>query len=76
MRKFRFCVIVLAALAASGAEAGWRDQVSPYDAGRLAKLDEARAKGLAEAQAGRDIGIIRAVVYAPVRPVSARELMG
>ncbi|HEY6578895.1 MAG TPA: hypothetical protein VIY09_06195, partial [Rhizomicrobium sp.] len=63
MLQFRFCLV--AALAAAGpsvAQAGWRDQISSYDAGRLAKIDEARAKGLAEAQAGREIGLIRAVL--------------
>jgi hypothetical protein len=70
-------IAVLAALAAApAAEAGWQDQVSPYDAGRLAKLDEARAKGLAEASPGRDISLIHAVLDTQPRPVSARELQG
>ncbi len=75
--RFRFFLAALVALgAASSAAAGWRDLASPYDAGRLAKLDEARAKGLAEAQAGRDIGLIRRVLDARPRPASADSLRG
>jgi len=75
--RFKFGLAVLAALfAASTAQAGWQDQASPFDANRLAKLDEARAKGLSEAQAGRDIGLIRAVLDAQTRPASARALEG
>ena len=77
MSGFRIGLAALAVLcAASAAEAGWQDDASAYDVGRLAKLDEARAKGLAEAQAGRDIGLIRAVVDAEARPTSARWLEG
>jgi hypothetical protein len=76
-RRRSILFAVLAALtAAPAAEAGWQDAVSPYDAGRLAKLDEARSKGLAEASAGRDISLIHAVLDPQPRPVSARELLG
>ena len=77
MRGSSILFVVLAALAAAPpAHAGWQDEVSPYDAGRLAKLDEARAKGLAEASPGRDIGLIHTVLDPQPRPVSARELRG
>jgi hypothetical protein len=61
---------------AAPALAGWQDEASSFDADRLAKLDEARAKGLSEAQAGRDIGLIRAVLDADAKPASARALQG
>jgi hypothetical protein len=77
MRRFKIGLVVLAALfAASSALAGWQDQASSFDANRLAKLDEARAKGLSEAQAGRDIGLIHALLDAQARPASARSLTG
>ncbi|HEX4081181.1 MAG TPA: DUF4893 domain-containing protein [Rhizomicrobium sp.] len=76
-RGYSILFAVLAALAtAPAAQAGWQNEVSPYDAGRLAKLDEARAKGLAQASPGRDIRLIRAVLDPQPQPVSARELQG
>jgi hypothetical protein len=70
-------VIVVAALGtASSAFAGWQDEASHFDANRLAKIDEARAKGLSEAQSGRDIGLIHSVLDAQARPASARALEG
>jgi hypothetical protein len=76
----RFSGIALGALAAlfigTSAWGGWQDQASSFDANRLARLDEARAKGLSEAQAGRDIGLVRAVLDAEARPASGRELAG
>ncbi len=65
-----------AAAAISAAQAGWENRVSSYDAARLAKLDEARAKALSEAQSGRDIGLIRGLLDAEARPVSAAALLG
>jgi len=76
----RFSGIALATFAvlfvSSSAWGGWQDQASSFDANRLARLDEARAKGLSEAQAGRDIGLIHAVLDAQARPASARALEG
>lgn len=77
MRKFKIGLAILAALCATTqASAGWQDEASTFDANRLARLDEARAKGLSEAQAGRDISLIRAVLDAEARPASARALAG
>ena len=77
MRRFKIGLLVLAALCvATEASAGWQDEASAFDANRLAKLDEARAKGLSEAQAGRDIGLIHAVLDAEAKPASARALEG
>lgn len=67
---------VVAALFCTPSAANWQEEVSAYDQGRLARLDEARAKGLAEARAGRDIGAIRSVLDAERRPVSADKLRG
>jgi hypothetical protein len=76
----RFSGIASAAVAtlflAFPAAAGWQDHASSVDADRLARLDEARAKGLSEAQSGRDIGLIHAVLDAEARPASARALEG
>jgi len=70
-------LVALVALgSAASAEAAWQDQASPSDTSRLARLAEARAKGLAEAQSGRDIGLIRAVLDAEPRPASANSLRG
>jgi hypothetical protein len=77
MRRFKVGLIALAAVfAASSAQAGWQDAASSFDANRLAKLDEARAKGVSEAQAGRDIGLIRTVLDAETRPAAARAFEG
>jgi len=76
-RTLRISLIALAALAAaSSAFAGWREEASPQDASRLARLDEARTKGLTEAQLGRDIGLIHAVMDPQSQPVSAASLKG
>lgn len=70
--------LLLAAFAglASAAQAGWQDDASPYDVNRLSKLDEAKAKGLSEAQAGGDMTTIRAVLDPSPQGVSAAVLMG
>ena len=49
------------ALLSLPAAATWQERASSCDVGRLAKLDEARAKGLAEEQSGRDIGLVSAL---------------
>jgi hypothetical protein len=64
------------AVIASGAQAGWQDAASPYDVTRLAKLDDARAKGLAEAQAGADMPAISAVLERSPQAASAGALVG
>lgn len=77
MRRFKIGLAALAAVcAASSAMANWQDEASSFDTSRLAKIDEARAKGLFEAQTGRDIGLIRSVLDAEARPASARALEG
>jgi hypothetical protein len=75
---FNAIAVAVAAVLCAGstALAGWQEQASAFDATRLAKLDEARAKGLSEAQAGRDIGLVHGVLDADARPASARALEG
>lgn len=78
-RKYRFLVAavgVAAIGAGAAAQAGWEDRVSSYDAGRLARLGEAREKALAEADAGRDVRLVRALLGAQARPASEGWLRG
>lgn len=74
--KLSLVLGILAAAMTSAIASDWQNAASPNDVQRLSKLDEARAKGLAEAQSGRDIDVIRAVLDAQPRPVSARSLSG
>jgi hypothetical protein len=75
--QIRLAVAALAVAAAeSAAYAGWQDNASPYDVHRLERIDEARAQGLAEAQSGRDIGVIRDVLDRAAEPVRAGALVG
>ena len=67
------------ALCATAAQAGWQDTASAFDQQRFARIDEARAKALSEAQAGasvRDLSIIRAVMNARPRRASVSSLLG
>jgi hypothetical protein len=48
-RTLEALTVALALAAPVAAHAGWRDEASAFDQNRLARLDEARAKGLAEA---------------------------
>ena len=58
------CAMLATALVfcVTAADAGWQEDATPFDANRLSKLDESRAKGLAEAQAGSDMTTIHAVL--------------
>lgn len=48
-RRIVEATLIAAALAIpAAAQAGWRDQASSYDQGRLARLDEARARAMSE----------------------------
>ena len=69
-------LIAASLLAATAAQAGWQDHVSPYDANRLTKLEEAKQKALSEASAGPDMGTIHAVLDPQVVSVSADALRG
>ena len=63
MRMGKIALLITASLlATSTARADWQSHVSPYDANRLAKLEEAKQKALSEAAAGPDMGLIHAVL--------------
>src|SRR5579859_7448413 len=67
------------AFAPAAANAGWQDEASAYDAGRLGKLSESKEKGLSEAEHGgsqSDIALIHAVLDAPSQNASAEALEG
>jgi hypothetical protein len=62
MRAKLFSLALAAlALSSTAASAGWQDQASSFDQQRLAKLDEAKQKGLAEAHAGSGAGDASAI---------------
>ena len=79
MRAKPFRVLFLAcafAIAASAAQAGWRDVASPRDAERLGQLQESKEKGMQEASAGPDMAVIRSVLDPASQPVSGGEARG
>ncbi len=66
-------------LAVTGAHAGWQDAASPFDASRLAKLDESKSKALQEVESGassKDRATIHSVLDAAVSPGGADGLVG
>jgi hypothetical protein len=63
-------------VAASAADAGWQDAATPFDANRLAQLEEAKTRGLAEAAAGHDLATLHAVLDPPPQAISAESLSG
>lgn len=65
--------------AAAPALAGWQEFASAFDRDRLARLPEARAKALSEAEAGApqaDLAVIHALMSAPAQAASAEALTG
>ena len=67
------------ALIATAANAGWRDEASQFDAQRLSRLDESRAKGLDGASRGAspsDLAAIDSVIHAQVTTASPSALTG
>jgi len=67
------------ALIATAANAGWRDEASQFDAQRLSRLEEARAKGLDEASRGAspsDLAAIDSVIHAQATTASPSALTG
>ena len=74
-----FVLVLGIALAASAAQASWQDAASAFDAGRLGKLQESRAKGLSEAEQGaprEDLAMIHSVLDMQPTQVSAGALAG
>lgn len=79
-RALTLSVVSLSLFAiAPAAQAGWEDVASPYDVQRLERLEEARAKGMDSAEAGRverDSGAVHAALAGHVYPISREELVG
>jgi len=66
LSKAAFAILALM-LTGSAANAGWREQASDFDAQRLSRIDESRAKGLAEASHGAspsDLAVIHSLLDA------------
>jgi hypothetical protein len=64
------------ALLATPAFAGWQEQATVSDQQRLSRLEEARARGMSEAQSGSDMGSIGQALDAPSHGASADEFSG
>jgi hypothetical protein len=60
----------------SAAQAGWQEDATPFDVNRISKLEESRAKGLSEAQAGSDMGTIHAVLDPAPEAIGEAALAG
>jgi len=60
----------------TAAQAGWQEDATPFDVNRISRLDEAREKGLAEAQAGQDMATIRAVLDPAPEAIGEGALTG
>ena len=60
----------------TAAQAGWQEDATPFDVNRISKLDESRAKGLTEAQAGSDMGTIHAVLDPAPQAIGEGALAG
>ena len=74
MRKLEIFAIASLLLVATAANAGWQEQASSFDAQRLSRLDESRAKGLDEAARGApaaDLAAIRSLLEAPAVEASS-----
>ncbi|HEY0282553.1 MAG TPA: DUF4893 domain-containing protein [Rhizomicrobium sp.] len=78
MRKLELFAIASLLLVATAANAGWQDRASRFDAQRLSRLDESRAKGLNEAQGApaADLAVIRSVLDAQAVAASPSALQG
>lgn len=75
MRAFNIGIslVALSLFAATAAQAGWQDVASRYDQKRLSMLQESRAKGLEQAQSGRDMGAINEVLGQRGQPINNVE---
>jgi hypothetical protein len=79
-KKSSYGLLILAfMLSAPVAQAGWQDDASAFDAGRLGKLSESRAKGISEAEQGaprEDVAVIHSLLDAQPSQISAGALTG
>jgi hypothetical protein len=74
--KFTSAAFVLFAALTTPALAGWQDQATPADQQRLSRLDDARQRGVTEAQAGRDMAAVEQALGSPGHGASAGEFAG
>jgi hypothetical protein len=63
-------------LLATPAFAGWQEQATAADQQRLARLEEARARAMSEAQSGGDMGAINQALGSPSQGAGAGEFSG
>jgi hypothetical protein len=79
-KKSSYLLLVLGlVLSAPAALAGWQDAASAFDASRLGKLSESRAKGISEAEQGaprEDLAAIHSVLDAQPTQISVGALTG
>ncbi|MGN6516887.1 MAG: DUF4893 domain-containing protein [Rhizomicrobium sp.] len=66
---------IVAVLLATPALAGWRDVATQADQKRLSLLDESKARGMQQAEAGSDMGVIHAVLDPAGGPADGIEGM-
>jgi hypothetical protein len=78
MRKAEALAFLVLFCVASAANAGWREDASPSDAQRFARLDESRAKGLDEAMSGAagDLAAVHSILGAEAVAASPGALKG
>jgi hypothetical protein len=79
MRKLEVFALISLLSVSTAANAGWQDQASRFDAQRLSRLDESRAKGLGEAVRGAppaDLAAIRSVLDSEAVSASPDALVG
>ena len=76
LTKAIFGATALSLLVSTAAFAGWREEASAFDAQRLSQLQESKAKGMQEASAGPDMGVINAVLGPHANPMSEGEALG
>ena len=78
VHKAGFALIALVALTGT-ALAGWRDQITNYDADRLTRLEDSRAQGVQEAQqrgGSGDFNAIKEIFGAEAHGVPEQALVG
>src|SRR6478736_4326713 len=79
LHRIAFVLAAALTLAANPARAGWRDQITAYDAQRLADISDSRIRAAAEAEHGNGTGDFNAIkqTFEPeARSVPERALYG
>lgn len=71
-----YAAILALTLATPALAQSWQEEISSYDRDRLSDLQQSRAKGMAEAARGSDMGTIRSVMDAEGSGVSEGAIEG